>query len=225
MTGRPGLDGYEPVEARLRRFWSDHPSGRVLTELVEVTRTDTGRIDQVIVRAEVWRDQTDPAPAAVDYAEEIVGASTVNRWSALENACTSAVGRALANLGYSPKGARPSREEMEKVARHSAPADPATEPDRWATAPPLDLSTPEGQAALARKADSMLARISQDAPPASTRQVDLIGSLFRKAGTGDPIAHAIRVIGREISRLDDLTTREASWLIDDLKRTTAKETP
>jgi arylamine N-acetyltransferase len=34
----------------------------------------------------------------------------------LENCETSAIGRALANAGYAPKGKRPSREEMSKVA-------------------------------------------------------------------------------------------------------------
>ncbi|MBV5280514.1 MAG: hypothetical protein J0651_04550 [Actinobacteria bacterium] len=35
--------------------------------------------------------------------------------TALENCETSAIGRALANAGYAPKGKRPSREEMSKV--------------------------------------------------------------------------------------------------------------
>jgi hypothetical protein len=35
----------------------------------------------------------------------------------LENCETSAIGRALANAGYAPKGKRPSREEMTKVVR------------------------------------------------------------------------------------------------------------
>jgi hypothetical protein len=36
--------------------------------------------------------------------------------SALEVCETSAIGRALANLGYAPKGKRPSREEMASVS-------------------------------------------------------------------------------------------------------------
>jgi hypothetical protein len=43
----------------------------------------------------------------------------VNSTSALENAETSAIGRALANAGYAAKGKRASREEMTKVATYS----------------------------------------------------------------------------------------------------------
>jgi hypothetical protein len=64
---------------------------------------------------------------ASGYAEEIVGASPVNRTSALENGETSAIGRALANCGFASEGKRPSRSEMEKVERYKAePRMPAT---------------------------------------------------------------------------------------------------
>jgi hypothetical protein len=41
----------------------------------------------------------------------------VNKLSFVENCATSAIGRALATYAYSPKGKRPSKEEMEKVQR------------------------------------------------------------------------------------------------------------
>jgi hypothetical protein len=50
----------------------------------------------------------------------------VNKTSALENGETSAIGRALANAGYAPKGKRPSREEMSKAAGVAASADGGT---------------------------------------------------------------------------------------------------
>lgn len=103
------LDDYEPVEARLARFWEDHPDGRVLTELVHMS-------DGVfIVKAHIYRDG--PVVDATGYAREEIQQSGVNRTSALENCETSAIGRALANLGYAAKGTRPSREEMTKVAQ------------------------------------------------------------------------------------------------------------
>lgn len=113
MNARRGLDQYEPVEERLRRFWADHQNGRILTELVH--RDDR----QYLVRAEVYTDRDDERPAATGYAEELIGSNPVNKTNALENAETSAVGRALANLNYAPKGARPSREEMQKATRVS----------------------------------------------------------------------------------------------------------
>lgn len=102
------LSQYEPVADRIDRFWTDHKAGRILTELVH-------RDDQrFIVKASIYRDEVGDADAT-GYAEEIVGATPVNRVSALENCETSAIGRALANLGYAPKGQRPSQEEMVKV--------------------------------------------------------------------------------------------------------------
>jgi hypothetical protein len=115
MSGRFSLADYEPVEERLRRFWADHPNGRIVTDLVHRDER------QYIVRADVYTDRDDERPAATGYAEEVVGSTPVNKTSALENAETSAVGRCLANLGYAPKGARASREEMEKAARLQAP--------------------------------------------------------------------------------------------------------
>ena len=106
------LDDYETVEVRLARFWKKHPEGRVITDLVF---HDERRF---IVKAEIFFDRADLQPVATGYAEEIVGASPVNRTSALENGETSAIGRALANCGFASEGKRPSRQEMEKVERY-----------------------------------------------------------------------------------------------------------
>jgi hypothetical protein len=106
------LSDYETVEQRLTRFWAAHPEGRVLTDLVF---HDERRF---IVKAEIYFDREDMTPVAHGYAEEIVGASPVNRSSALENGETSAIGRALANCGFASEGKRPSRSEMDKVQRY-----------------------------------------------------------------------------------------------------------
>jgi hypothetical protein len=119
--GRFDLSQYEPVEDRLARFHDDHPAGRVLTVLEHYGDGEW------IVRAEVYTDRDDARPAATGYAHEVTGQGNVNQTSALENCETSAVGRALANLGYAPKGKRPSREEMEKVERRAP--KPGAKPD------------------------------------------------------------------------------------------------
>ena len=109
------LNDYEPVEDRLRLFWEAFPMGRVETTLVHVER------DRFIVRTCLFRTDTDEKAAASGLAEEIVTDRGVNSTSALENAETSSLGRALANLGYAAKGKRPSREEMAKVVRGDSP--------------------------------------------------------------------------------------------------------
>lgn len=109
------LADYETVADRLERFWNDHPEGAILTDLVHHDET------RFIVKATAWivgslGMEVEVLPGATGYAEELVGSTNVNKTSALENCETSAIGRALANLGYAPKGQRPSREEMVKVA-------------------------------------------------------------------------------------------------------------
>jgi hypothetical protein len=135
------LADYEPVEVRLEKFIKDYPAFRISTELevVEATR--------YIVKAYLYKDSADVVAWATGYAEETVTSRGVNQTSALENCETSAIGRALANAGYAPKGKRPSREEMSKVvtqraikpavqdleaAIRKADAEPA-EQDYWTT--------------------------------------------------------------------------------------------
>ena len=104
------LADYEPVEVRLEKFIKDYPDFRISTELEVVEK------DRYIVKAYLFRTSQDSIAWATGYAEETVSTRGVNQTSALENCETSAIGRALANAGYAPKGKRPSREEMSKVA-------------------------------------------------------------------------------------------------------------
>ena len=122
------LADYEPVEVRLEKFIKDYPSFRIATELevVEASR--------YIVKAYLYKDASDGVAWATGYAEETVSSRGVNQTSALENCETSAIGRALANAGYAPKGKRPSREEMSKVVAQK-PVKPsvADVQDYWTT--------------------------------------------------------------------------------------------
>jgi len=110
------LDSYETVQDRLIRFWEKHPNGSIRTrfffgdeELI------AGR---ALFCAEVFRDIGDAQPAGTGYAYEEKSQSGVNKDSHVENAETSAIGRALANCNFaSEKHPRPSRQEMEKVER------------------------------------------------------------------------------------------------------------
>lgn len=104
------LDEYETVEERIAKFWKDHPEGRIVTTMLE------GSASRFIVYAAIYRGADDTQPYATGLAEETVQGRGVNATSALENAETSAIGRATANAGYATKGKRPSREEMSKVA-------------------------------------------------------------------------------------------------------------
>jgi len=110
------LSEYQTVQERIDLFWQKWSNGRINVELVSFTP------DQVVFKAEVYLNRDDVYPATVDYAEERLGSSPVNKTSFVENCATSAVGRAISMLGgeFSPKGKRPSASEMSKVARLTA---------------------------------------------------------------------------------------------------------
>lgn len=107
------LDAYEPVAERLGRFLQDKPTARIRTELL----TEPGA-DICVFKASIILDDV---IIGTGHAEEVRGAGNVNRTSHVENCETSAIGRALANIGYagSDHTKRPSREEMQKVQRVS----------------------------------------------------------------------------------------------------------
>jgi hypothetical protein len=107
------LSQYSTVAERIDKFWEKYPDGRIHTELVHFSP------EQVVVKAAIFTRFDDSMPTTVDYAEERPDTSPVNRVSFVENCATSAIGRALADLGGEFTGTkRPSREEMAKVQRH-----------------------------------------------------------------------------------------------------------
>jgi hypothetical protein len=105
------LASYAPVAERITLFYQAFPRGRIITELVSRTERD------VVFRALVYRDDGDTDAAATGWAAEREGEGEVNTVACLENTETSAIGRALANLGFTASRERPSAEEMAKMSR------------------------------------------------------------------------------------------------------------
>ena len=105
---------YAPVAERISLFYEAFPRGRIITEMVSRTERD------VVFRAFVYRQADDSDPAATGWAAEREGDGEVNTVACLENTETSAIGRALANLGFTASRERPSAEEMAKASRARA---------------------------------------------------------------------------------------------------------
>lgn len=127
------LDDYEPVATRLSR-WLENTDGqpRVITHLVHYNEGQS-----CVFRAELW---VNDILISTGWAEEHVEDRGVNKTSHLENAESSAVGRALANAGLagSDPAKRASREEMTKVQRMGGQAAEYSSNGRPATASQLN---------------------------------------------------------------------------------------
>ena len=227
------LDNYETVEDRLVRFWNDHPNGRIYTEMVHYDDT------KVVFKTSIYFDAADANPKATGFAEEVRGASPVNKTSHLENAETSSTGRGLANCGYAPKGARPSREEMEKVARNTPAPTPAVAPAATpaptravlgsAGSKPADntMSMAENMTAMreitrafgetteVRNERPGSMRVKNTTDPASRAQVGkLVGmAMSQNYSKAERLEMATAHTGRDIKDLNELTKLEASELI------------
>ena len=105
------LSNYETVESRLQKFWELYADGRIETVLMNYDG------ESCIVRTTIWKHRDDAQPTATGYAHEIHSDRGVNSTSFVENAESSSIGRCLANMNFAKQGARPSREEMQKVER------------------------------------------------------------------------------------------------------------
>jgi len=151
-------ESYAPVAARVELFYERYPTGRILTELTQHTE------QEIVFRAAVYRTDEDREPAATGWAAERVGDGEINAVACLENTETSAIGRALANLGFLASRLRPSAEEVAKATR--ARGRLAAEPDLRQL-----LRTAERAGLDAARAGALKARVARGLPPAEMVEV------------------------------------------------------
>lgn len=107
---------YVPVAERVQEFYRLYPKGEIHTQLISPIAENP-----VWVRAEVFpRDGSERYCSGYSQASWEDKNSVVNRMAALENAETSAVGRALGFLGIGSADSIASAEEIEKATRRNS---------------------------------------------------------------------------------------------------------
>jgi hypothetical protein len=119
---------YVQVKDRITYFNDTFKNGSISTELVSTPTTSFG--DMVIVKATVTPDVENAPRYFTGYSQARFDdkSSMVNATSALENAETSAVGRALAMMGIGVIDSVASSDEMVKAGVSSMAKSP-TDPD------------------------------------------------------------------------------------------------
>lgn len=99
------MDDYVQVNERIAAFYEAHPTGSIQSEIHTLTE------NLVVVKASAWRGPDDTRPCIAHSQLAIPGKTSFTRDSEVENAETSAVGRALAMMGFEVKRSLASREE------------------------------------------------------------------------------------------------------------------
>lgn len=101
---------YVLVKDRIIAFNEQYPNGRITTELVSPLESK-----MIVMKATVVPDVSKPERYFSDYSQAVIGQGMVNTTAAMENASTSAVGRALAYMGIGVIDSIASADEVNKA--------------------------------------------------------------------------------------------------------------
>jgi hypothetical protein len=188
-------ESYIGVQERITQFWTEYPDGRIWTDMKSLP----DEWEQVVFFAAVYKHRDDPQPAATGWDAAAKGSGGANNTAWHANCETSAIGRALANMGYAKTSdERASREEMERVVhqppRPNAPQMRDVAPRSHETPPP----------------------VSGDPTIASPKQVAMIRGLARQKGI-KPEALEARSSQLYSVPVERLSRRDASDLIKRLE--------
>ena len=187
---------YVTVAQRIKAFRMVYPTGTIMSEILS---NENG---VCVFRAQVYDGKT---LLGIGHAQEKESASTINRTSMVENAETSAIGRALGMAGFGVDGDIASADEMVKAFNAQAAL--------------------QSQQPQANQPQKQTAQPQQSEPKASPRQIEIIAERY----TGANRTKLLQANG--ITLLEDLPRAKASEIITKLmnmgksKQKAAEETP
>lgn len=121
------LADYVDVPERMRLFYGKHPEGTFQGK-GEFVRDEQGRIIGYVYRARAYRTPDDPCPGIGTAFEPIPGKTPYTRDSEVQNAETSAWGRAIVACGFETKKIASADEVRNRSGAGSDSAD-GTAPD------------------------------------------------------------------------------------------------
>lgn len=101
---------YVLVSDRIIYFNEKYPEGCIDTQLISEYGSDI-----IVVKARIWPDASQTGRSFTGYSQAVKGAGFINKTAALENAETSAVGRALAMMGIGVIDSVASADEINKA--------------------------------------------------------------------------------------------------------------
>jgi hypothetical protein len=197
------MDNYVDVATRLKWAFDKYPDLRIQEtsrEIVEMP--DKSCFIRCVVT--IWRNDDDKIPCTASACELYPGRTSFQRYSESECGYTSAVGRALAYMGFSGNKSLASLDEINSAkgrqqTTHLAPVVPLHD---------VEMPFP-------------------DAPPqeyASPKQLGMMRALANGQGLkGDDLKTFISAtLNREVHTTGELTKRDMSKVIDALKASEPK---
>jgi hypothetical protein len=171
------MDDYVPVNERIEAFYAKWPNGSLQSEIVELTA------DRVTVKAYAYRGDGDNRPGIGHSSLVIPGSTSFTKGSEIENAETSAWGRAIAALGFEVKRGVATAEEV----RNKQPSD--------------------GERAGPARRGSRQPAMTRPAAPRTPEETQLLGQLLETGATiaqMELMADAIGVKKGEHANADQL---------------------
>lgn len=144
--------GYALVASRISAFRAICPRGRINTEILSMEN------GEVTMKTTIYDD--DDRELSNGYAQEKEGSSYINKTSFIENCETSAIGRALGNLGIGSDENIASAEELANAVLNQGEKEKSS-PKKDAKKAPHRKDTPEE----ARLNDEMRASVDPDLLP------------------------------------------------------------